>query len=448
MSSKNRFHVSGLALVLVLVLSLLAGCAMPSFMQPKKPAKPAAPQPKTVALVVPAGRAAGVVSALTGGAKVAAGEQPASAPVALRVIPTQGDWLAQLANLPAGSVIGGPISEASYRKMKAAGIMDSYVVFAFLPEIDSGDEGVNAWRFFPSMSDQIDAVTELAVRRLDIRTMASFGGSDNYSKKATDLLEQKLASENVILQRVAADPDPSRWTEQVKPLVNPETDEVTGALIPHTPFEAVFLPGSWKHLNSVFTAFGSNGEDRLVLLGTMIWDGYNNRGTQNASQYALVAYPTAFVRSRAPQSLTKTPHATFWGALGYDFVRFASRLNIKGRPDSSTVNAQARQAALMNFVMAPVSYDSRGRATQNLFMVQPGLAGPEMVDLNTLRANRAQAIQRVEERRLNATDPALAEEKPSDPGVRTAPGLPSRPAGPIMRTTPHSSHKLSLPGTR
>ena len=446
---------SALVLSLILSLALLAGCAMPGFLKPQKPEKPAQPRGTTVALVVPSGKVASIVTALTSGARLAAQQQAGTRPVTVRVIATQGNWLQELAALPENTVIGGPLSEASYKKMKAAGIMDKKVVFAFLGKLDAGDEGTVAWRFYPSLEDQIDAVVKLSVDRLDIRTMASFGPADNFSVAATNLLEQKLAAQNIILQRISAGSNPATWGEQLKPYINTQTDEATGALIPQTPFEAVFLPDSWRRLGSVHTAFASNGEDRLVMLGTMLWDGFNTRGTQNASQYTLVAYPSAFVRSTAPASLAKTNFATFWGALGYDFVRFASRLNVQGRPASPRVSAAARQAALMDFAMAPISYDAGGKASQRLVMVQPGLAGPVPVDLNTMRAARAAAQQRVEDRRLQATEAEAAQAaQPVQPVQGTmapvqAPGLPGPDTGkPIMRTTPHSSYKLSLPGTR
>ena len=109
----------------------------------------------------------------------------------------------------------------------------------------------------------------------------------------------------------------------------------------------------------------------------------------------------------------------------------------------------------MDFAMAPISYDAGGKASQKLVMVQPGLAGPVPVDLNTMRAARAAAQQRVEDRRLQATEAEAAQAaQPVQPVQGTmapvqAPGLPGPDTGkPIMRTTPHSSYKLSLPGTR
>lgn len=436
-----------LTMLLICSLALLAGCALPGFMQQakKEPPKPKEPRSTTVALVVPSGQLASVVDTLTSGARLAAQQQPASAPVTVQVVRTEGDWIKKLAALPEGSVIGGPLTDAAYLQMKQAGILDKKVTFAFLSQLPAGDEGTAAWRFFPSMNDQVNAIVDLAVNRLGVSTMGSFGPQDKYSQTITSLLEQKLAAENVILQRITATGAPDSWAGILKFYVNPIQDEATGVLMPQTPFEAVFLPDSWRRLSSVHAAFASNGEDRLYMFGTMLWDGYNTRSTQHAPQYALVAYPSAYLPARAPASLAKTQYASFWGALGYDFVRFASRLNITGRPSSAEVSALARQAALMNFVLAPISYNSHGKATQKLFMVQPGAAGSSQVDVTALRNARAEAVQRASER---MSAPAELETTPlgSSGSSGVQPPVVQQPTGPIMRTTPHSSHKLSLPG--
>ncbi len=429
-------------------LACLSGCALPGFTKPKKqPPAQAKPGPVTVALVVPSGKVASIVAAMSAGARLAASQQAtAGKPVTVRVIPATGTWLADLAALPPASVVGGPFSDTSYDQMKAAGIMDKKVVFAFLPQLDGGDEGTIAWRFYPSLDDQIEAIVHLAADRLGVQGVASFGGTDSFAGTATALLEQKLASRNIILQRIAAEGDPLGWGELFKPYVNPVMDEATGTLRPQTPFEALFLPDSWNRVGNVNTALGSNGEERLYLFGTMLWDGYNARGVQNASRYALVAYPSGFVRDLAPASLVSSGAATFWGALGYDFVRFASRLNLSGRPDAAQVNRAARQAALMKFAMAPISYDGAGRASMKMYMVQPGEAGAKLADASAMQAARTAAVQRVEERALPPDQtPSL---QPSGQGAGSAgpAGLPPAPSGPIMRSGPHSSYKLSLPG--
>ena len=433
------------------VLAGLAGCAMPGLLQ-EKPVEPPKERVRTasVAIVTPAKQNASV-SALLLGARIAVQDLAQGAPVTLTEVGAEGAWLTTLADLPAGTVIGAVVTDAMYRQMKDAGIMARHPVFVFRAELPAGDEGSAAWRFFPSLEDQIDAVVKLCVDQMDIREVASFSGTDRFSTQATNLFEQKLAEKNVILTRIAAEGDPSSWSLLVRPVVNPQMDEMTGALTPQTPFQALFVPESWRRLSDVYTAFASNGEDRLLILGNLFWDGYTLRGALNPQDHALVTYPTAYLKERAPRALAESQAGSFGGALGYDFVRFAQRMVVNGRPESGVISRAARQAALMNFVLAPISYDNDGRASQRLFMVQPGVSGASPVDLNALKAARQEAIERALSR--TPQDPTL-EVTPTDGSMpnfgagRTGALPPQQPTGPIMRSTPHSSHKLSLPGAR
>lgn len=443
-----------LSLLLVGMLLTLAGCAMPGLFQPQPGG---AEKPKgrtaTVAIVTPAKQNPSV-TVLVAGARIAAQELSDGASVHLTEVRAEGAWLKTLGDLPKDAIIGAVVTDAMYKQMKDAGVMARHPVFVFKAELPAGDEGSTAWRFFPSLEDQIDAVVKLCVDQMGIRDVASFSGTDRFSAQATGLFEQKLAAKNVILTRIAAEGDPSSWPLLVKPVVNPQTDEMTGALTPQTPFQALFVPESWRRLSDVHTAFASNGEDRLLILGNMLWDGYNLRGTQNAQDYALVTYPTAYLKSRAPKSLASSHAGSFWGALGYDFVRFAQRMVVNGRPESRVISQAARQAALMNFVLAPISYDNAGKASQKLFMVQPGVSGATLATVDSLQAARQAAIERTQSRvpqdpTLDVT-PTEGSSLPnfgaSEARAATLPA--QQPSGPIMRQTPHSSHKLSLPGAK
>ena len=186
-----------------------------------------------------------------------------------------------------------------------------------------------------------------------------------------------------------------------------------------------------------------------------------------------MAWPSAFLRNTAPASLANTNFGNFWGALGYDFVRFASRLNIKGRPDSAAVTAAARSTSSMSFAMAPISYNAQGKASQKLYMVQAGTGSTVLADSASMMEAKNAAVQRVEMRGVapettpdgqpvqpgqeaplaeapEGSVPPVSVSVPVQPKAaapRTAPA--AQPANaPIMRTTPNSSYKLSLPGAR
>jgi hypothetical protein len=66
----------------------------------------------------------------------------------------------------------------------------------------------------------------------------------------------------------------------------------------------------------------------------------------------------------------------FWVALGYDFVRLAHRVG-KMSTDGGSKDFTQILNSLHEFSwsMAPLSWDAQGRASQELFVVQPGDKG-------------------------------------------------------------------------
>lgn len=463
----KRFHslLKNICVFAVIVsMAILSGCAVLPGGQKPGPAKPEAPKPQatTVALLVPRTGAVKVVSSLIDGAKLGASSQAATRnPAQIRVIYTDGTWLEQVGQLPENTIIGGLLSDGTYAQLKAAGILDKRVFFAFRSKLPAGDEGTRAWRFFHSMDDQVTACANFVADSLGVNSVASFGPSDAYSNAYLALLDKNLAARGITLQRIAAQGDSAQWGELLKPVINPQTNEATGTLLPQTPFKAVFLTDTWRRLTAVHTAFASNGEDRLYMIGTTLWDDANVRGNQEAARYALVAWPSAFLRNSAPASLANTSFGNFWGALGYDFARFAARLAISGRPSSQEVTDAARTTSSMTFAMAPVSYNRQGVASQKLFMVQAGAGGSVLADPAAMKDAREAAVQAVEMRGL-PQDPSL-DATPAEAGQpqngaltpapasagtgqQAAPAVQPRSTEPIMRSAPNSSYRLSLPG--
>lgn len=445
----------------IVSMAALSGCAMLPGQKPAPKPETEKPAAATVALLVPRTGAAKVVKALIGGANLGASSQAKTRnPAQIRVIYTDGAWLEEVGQLPKDTVIGGLFSDAVYAQLKSAGILDKRVVFAFRSTLPAGDEGIHAWRFFHSMDDQVRACANFVADSLGVNQVASFGPNDAYSNAYLSLLDKNLSARGITLQRINAEGDATQWGELLKPVINPQTNEATGTLLPQTPFKAVFLTDTWRRLTAVHTAFASNGEDRLYMIGTTLWDDANVRGNQEAARYALVAWPSAFLRNSAPASLANTSYGNFWGALGYDFARFAARLAISGRPSSQEVTAAARTTSSMSFAMAPISYSGKGIASQKLYMVQAGAGGSVLADSAAMKEAREAAVQAVEMRGL-PQDPSL-DGKPAEAGMnqdnasapaaaagtsqQAAPVVQPRSTEPIMRSAPNSSYRLSLPG--
>ena len=214
------------------------------------------------------------------------------------------DWLAKLSALPpACAVVGGPLQARNYAQARSTGAVDQRAFFTFLPSLEQGDEGARAWRFFPSPQDQIDALIAFATDGLNIRTYGAFYPSDAYGARMTGMLEQSLAGRNMLLYKAAYDPaDVSSWSTAVAPLINATQAEGSGTPVPQTAFEALFLPDSWKSMDMLTTSLLYNGEDRLVLLGTTLWEqSLSGKMVPNAEKYALAVFPGAWNAARAPR---------------------------------------------------------------------------------------------------------------------------------------------------
>ena len=369
-----------LPILLILALALSA-CQFSSSAPSKAPApKPATPTGPHIALALPSGGPyAGVSAKIRNGAEIALRELQAGGLLAqLHMVDTsEPDWNAQLAALPPNCVmVGGPLQAPVFKQLQTSGMLEKRVFFAFMPSLLPGDEGVQAWRFFPSPQDQIDRLVSFVTEDLGLRTFGAFYPTDNYGPRMTGLLDQKLTGMGITLHSASYTPgQSSTWSGQAATLINPTTQENITAPIPQTQFEALFLPDSWKNMNLLTTSLMYNGEDRLVLLGTTLWEqGLDGKTVAEPDRYALAVFPAAWDATQAPAAL-RAPGTDFWVALGYDFVRFAVRMAFDSRPPAATVNAQAANMKIQ-WAMAPLSWDEKGIAHQKLHLFQPAACRP------------------------------------------------------------------------
>jgi hypothetical protein len=377
----------------------------------------------------------------------------------LEIINTEGPrWLAELAALPREcAVVGSPLQANKYDEARKSGLTEQRVFFTFLPSLEAGDEGLRAWRFFPSPQDQIDALVSFATDALNIRTYGAFYPADAFGERMTALLEQSLAARSMFLQKTPYPPgDVTVWSDAAAVLLRPVAGPDGRTPVPQTAFEALFLPDSWKNMDMLNTSLLYNGEDRLVLLGTTLWEqSLSGRILSDAEKFVLAVFPGAWNPVAAPVSL-KAQGGDFWMALGYDFTRFAARLDIASRLSSAEVGAKAR-AVRMPWSMAPISWDGAGVAHQNLWIFQVSPLGMTPVNAELFAQNRAAVLQRAALRMqgLSAVDaqgnplvpiPGTPAQNAVDPDGQYAPQ--NQPAAMPMSSTPKPSYKLSLPQAR
>ena len=155
-----------LSLLLVMAFSLSA-CQMPGLQRATTPPPPSEPQ---IALALPrSGPYAPIAGKIIQGANLAVKElQTNGIKIKLNVINTSaGDWIAKVNALPAANaVIGGPLHGSAYAAARKAGLLEKRAFFAFMPALETGDEGTRAWRFSTSRRDQIDAIVDFSTDTL------------------------------------------------------------------------------------------------------------------------------------------------------------------------------------------------------------------------------------------------------------------------------------------
>jgi len=291
----------------------------------------------------------------------------------------QPDWLDQLAALPPEcALVGGPMQAAAYSAAKNSPAARGRAFFTFMPQLEPDDEGRIAWRFFPSPEDQVDALLGFLQIEMGFSAYAALYPDEPYGRRMTEIFRQRAALRGAAVQAARYTPGATaEWANAAAKLVGRQ--EINKTPFPTTNFQAIFLPGSWASADQLITSLHYNGEDRLVLLGDALWgEGIQNRPPGIPRYYQIALFPGAWNPTLAgpgAQSLLAAAQGAapdFWLGLGYDFLRFAARLNLPAGWTPQLVAQHAAQAQRsFAWSIAPISWDEQGKATQALFVFTP-----------------------------------------------------------------------------
>ncbi len=343
------------------------------------------------------------------GAKVAQTElQRSGAQIDLHVINTESpSWLQELQQLPPQcTTVGGPLRHDRYMQIKYAGITANKALFTFTPSLDASDEGSVAWRFFSSPEDQIQAVLQFTAN-LGISSYGLLSPGDAYGQRMSNLFVSAVQSKGGTVKVASYDPHASdTWNNVMKSFIG---SYMRGKIpVPSTTFQAVFIPDSWENLELLVPFLFYQGEDRLVLMGTNLWEqGLANKSSVNVANLDLAIFPGAWNDTSPNASAAALIAALaaagndapeFWEGTGYDFVRFASLLNLQQPSSPLEINRRIAQAQRMEWAMAPISW-TNGKASQKLFIFHPTNTGFELVNsvefkdrLDEIRARHARRV--------------------------------------------------------
>ncbi len=465
--------------LLCLVLASLSGCGglftqpapPPPPPPPVAPVEPVAPPPppkpvavNSVAVLLPLG---GPFRELGGKVQkgIKAGQDALAAagtPLEVTVIDaTQPGWADTVRALPPEvSLVGGPMHPLTLKELQSTGLLQTRVFLAFLSTLGEAREGIDAWRFFPSAEDEIDALLRLSLSDYGVTQFGILRPGDRYGQsmgEAFALAASRLGGQ-VTATGVYAPQDPSGWDGVVSEMLK------TGGGRPG--FGAVFVPDEWARADKVLQGFFNHKVEDLLILGPQLWTEALYRAAASKTQiniqnYRLAVCPGAWWpenQGRATQDLVAAMRATgqnqadLWEAVGYDFARFAARLGRlpQGAAPQEVSSRLAQAASGMDFSMAPLSYGPDGKAHVAMYLFRPSVAGPVLLDpegfRQRLNAIRQKALENPapETEQSYAPNPAPAGQPGTPPPAPVQPLAPAQPAAPLA---PVPAHRQAVPAS-
>ncbi len=319
------------------------------------------------------------------------------------------DWIERINALPPQcATVGGPLRAPAYSAARTSGLTASRAVFAFLPSLENNDEGTVAWRFFSSAEDQISAMLRFT-GRLGITSYGVLMPDDAYGRRMSEVFTRSVQAGGGTVSLTSYAPGSTTdWSKLMGRFVGAYMAGKTP--MSSAKFQAAFLPDSWQSMETMLPYLFYQGEDRLVLMGTALWEqGLAARGRVNTENMDLAIFPGAWNPHAATAACVELRDALtraggqggpdVWSALGFDFVRFASALNLDGPGwTPSVVNERLAAAQLMDWSMAPIRWGG-GRAAQEMFIFHPTASGFEPVDEKAFKQRRDEIRARYARRR-------------------------------------------------
>ena len=389
-----------------LITSILRGEQTPAY----TPVAPVSNVPMfagSYALALPL---SGSYSAL--GNKIALGAKAAQAELNSRGIRTElyildtdrADWVSRLNSLPPQCVtVGGPMLPAAFEQAKAAQAVRQRAFFTFLSSLGEGEEGHTAWRFFTSSADQVRTMIDFA-GRAGVHRFATLYPEDSFGRRMSTLFLQMAPAGGGITSRSYPKGNVSEW--------NAVTAKFVGSyMIGKVPassasFEGVFLPDSWNNAALIIPCLFFNGEDRLLIMGTSLWEqGLPSGARLDASNLSLVVFPGAWNDTNPTPAarnlnalLAGQGEADLWTGLGYDFVRFAAALHLAPGWTPDRVNNLLRVAQQISWSMAPMVWNGSGKASRQLYVLNPTRDGAQQVTPQEMSQRIKQARARYDRR--------------------------------------------------
>ncbi len=308
----------------------------------------------------------------------------------VRIINSEADdWLEQVQSLPASvTFVGGPLQKHIWQKIVDKKLYQRYAFFTFLSQME--EEGQYGWRFFSSPKDQVRSLIKACNDRQPNMSFAILYPEERYGKEMSRIFWDELQKNRLQLKGMQAY-TPGRhksWGQAVRQLLGvtqqEEEKEQTGEEGPEKEeeeekwqpdFDAVFLPDSLAAARQLVPGFFYNDANNLLFLGPQLWEEGLKTRTENR-YFSNSLFPAAWWRknpsypARFLDGMLQDAQPDFWEALGFDFVRFFTRMPAlpagwHSRQLNSLLQTQAQK---MDWTLAPLLWDSQGLVKQEMYI--------------------------------------------------------------------------------
>lgn len=293
------------------------------------------------------------------------------ATVDVQVVNTEADtWQQDLAGLPQQAhVVGGPLRVNIFKQLAGSQLLRQRAFFAFLSGLGAAREGQDAWRFFTSAEDQVRTLVNNARYEFDVQNTSVLYPEDSYGMHMAQLFRQEAMGQRLAVN--ASESYPPRDTSQWNDIV---------ARVARSGAQSVFIPGDWAHAEQLAPYLPYHDASDILIMGPSIWGpSIDRKGYVETSTFTKAIFPgpwwpendtpAAMALKRRMQEEGQ-PMPDFWVALGYDFVRFAARLNLQPGWTPEQVNQSIQSAQNMDWSQAPIVWSSQGQAAQQLFALR------------------------------------------------------------------------------
>ncbi len=328
--------------------------------------------------------------------------------IQVQVINTSSDtWTEYLKALPEHcNIVGGPLRKSVWQKIYDLDIQKERTFFAFTSRLDPGKEGQDGFRFFPSRSDQVRPLIQTMVNEFGVTDFAVMYPESSYGRSMLNVFQKELKNYQADLKGITNynNQEPTGWQDRVADFLDIpegyfESDNKKNKkqTQPDPKFQALFLPDSFGNAQIMIPEFYFFDVDHLFFLGPALWSQEIRHVSKLDSKYFdLALMPGMWWTDNPGPSLnrlnkgldeTVQGQANFWVGLGYDFLRWSMELlnrDFSEKGFGSRCQILGSLASDFQWTMAPIYWDSKGRASQDLFLLQPGEQGVVHADLDKI----------------------------------------------------------------